>query len=446
MLKRPEEEEERAVSPTPSALLEEGILKTIDVPGEGTEDIWQEDALAIFHFALYTLRPGTKRLPIPTPEEEDEVEALRKRMETFSTEPIPEKPPQEERVVIRELIRDTRQTLHGRPFELRIGRGFTAPALETAVRSMQIGEQARFFIRPECTEGFVALERALSLQDAHHSSRRGSLSTTSRRNSMVHGCLHQHARRRSLDPLDASITNDLETLPLELHIHMLAYRPPITDEPWWCWSAAKRQEQAIALRQEGNQFYKEGDWLGATARYEMALSLLEPMPDDDRLDKALEESMEDIRHVCQLNLAACTLKLRRYKECIEYCDAVLSRRPGNAKAHYRRASARIALGEALDKAREDLEAARSLMMAELRRRGRRMSEAAITTSTWMNGQGMLEEEGEDLAAVAAASQVARTMAGQGEIYSIYHNHSTTSFTTHDDDDDDDDEAIDSVEK
>ncbi|RKP09973.1 hypothetical protein THASP1DRAFT_22240 [Thamnocephalis sphaerospora] len=623
----------RSVSPTPttsSALLEDGILKTVDVPGHDGDPLlepdhasrstrhataeslspalWEDDALAVFHFTLYTLRPGIvsdRRMSEEaeadlkmmnqhherpadgghgdradhrshiengvgaTEDEEDvddttlneengdtmedAVETLRRRMEAFATEPstfpsveiptspmqpplmathllsehgaagydasyplapkedeitmcetlVPDdasdleddededsEPPADERVIVRELVRDTRSTPHGRPFELRVGRGFAASALELAVRSMRVGEQARFLLRRECTEGFSQLERALRLQDSHSTSRRGSLTANGahqRRNSSAHttpllpgsslSCLHQHQhlRRRSLDPVDASLMHDLETMPLELHIHMLEHRPPAagSEEPWWRWSALRRQRHAVVLRQEGNQLYKEGDWMGATARYEMCLTLLEPMPDDHATPVRAEapsevcadaqaqetgngpevqedESPDDIRHACQLNLAACALKLRRYAQCIQHCDTVLARRPGNAKAHYRRATARIALGEDLPRAREDLEAARSLMMAELRRRGRRMSEAApaglaiqashgadghTTVIMLPNGRtdaganciGLLEEDGEDLAAVAAAAHMARAMAGaEGEVYSIYGHSSSSS--------------------
>ncbi|KAI9592830.1 hypothetical protein BDF19DRAFT_450258 [Syncephalis fuscata] len=306
------------------------------------------------------------------------------------------------RVVIRELVRDTHVTPHGRPFELRVGRGFTAAALEMAVKSMRVGEQSRFLLRRECTEGFAQLERALRLQDSHSTSRRGSLSnafhhhgaSSSSQNSPIlpnsalptsngaSSCLHQlhqhHLRQRSVDPADAAVMNDLETLPLELHIHLLEKRAPTsTGEQWWQWSIARRQQEAMTLRQLGNRLYSEGDWLGATARYEMCLTLLEPMPDDqpfvDELSDEVSVDTKELLHVCLLNLAACALKLRRYALCIQYCDTALTRRPGDAKAHYRRATARIALGEDLSRAREDLEAARSLMLSELRRRGRRMS-------------------------------------------------------------------------
>ncbi|KAI8048691.1 hypothetical protein BDF22DRAFT_746702 [Syncephalis plumigaleata] len=560
----PSEDRRRSASPTPniaSALLEEGLLKTVDVPGYDigedyntnetltanlTHDnesnlpiVWQDDTLAVFHFSLYTLRPGNKNVanspaaPILTEtidntieeeeendthnavpnnvainitenngngvyeeqalseeeeedhdedeedeeDDDDEVEedqfpayamaALQRRMSAFSLEPpltIAAQPDRSsfdagsnngnsnsdyestevtmrgsmdsgvsgvqveseqeyettsadasgaatlsERVVIRELVRDTRTTPHGRPFELRIGRGFTAAALEIAIKSMRVGEQSRFLLRRECTEGFAQLERALRLQDSHSSSRRGSLSGTllqhATASSSTQGspvlpsstlnvgngtssCLHQlhqhHLRQRSIDPADAAIMHDLETLPLELHIHLLEKRAPTrTGEQWWRWSRGRRLQEALVLRQLGNRLYADGDWLGATARYEMCLTLLEPMPDDQHLsnDDLLESIAEDaedvdekeLQHVCLLNLAACDLKLRRYAQCIKHCDMALAQRPGDAKAHYRRATARIALGEELPRAREDLEAARSLMISELRRRGRRMS-------------------------------------------------------------------------
>ena len=60
---------------------------------------------------------------------------------------------------------------------------------------------------------------------------------------------------------------------------------------------------------------------------------------------------------CLLNGAACLQRLGRYAEAEAACTLVLGRAPGHAKGLFRRAQARISLGN-IDAARHDLEAIR----------------------------------------------------------------------------------------
>jgi hypothetical protein len=53
---------------------------------------------------------------------------------------------------VRCLIRDTRAPTTPEPMEIRVGLGFTVPCMETAVRSMRVGDEARFLVQPEQAE------------------------------------------------------------------------------------------------------------------------------------------------------------------------------------------------------------------------------------------------------------------------------------------------------
>lgn len=62
----------------------------------------------------------------------------------------------------------------------------------------------------------------------------------------------------------------------------------------------------------------------------------------------------------QLNCAQAELKLKRWRNAVTLCDAVLRREPGNSKARYRRALAKVELAD-LAGALDDLRAAASLL-------------------------------------------------------------------------------------
>jgi len=47
----------------------------------------------------------------------------------------------------------------------------------------------------------------------------------------------------------------------------------------------------------------------------------------------------DLEISCNSNLAACYLELKKYKQCISYCDKVIAKDPKNIKALYRRGMA-----------------------------------------------------------------------------------------------------------
>lgn len=63
--------------------------------------------------------------------------------------------------------------------------------------------------------------------------------------------------------------------------------------------------------------------------------------DDQGENEADVAAAKKLRQTCCLNLAACKLHLQKYEECIKACDVALELDPGNVKALYRRAEARI---------------------------------------------------------------------------------------------------------
>lgn len=69
--------------------------------------------------------------------------------------------------------------------------------------------------------------------------------------------------------------------------------------------------------------------------------------------KAEDELFDSEKHKCHLNLAACMIELKEYRQAINECRLALSLNAGNAKAHYRRGLAHLRLGD-FDEAQLDL--------------------------------------------------------------------------------------------
>lgn len=110
----------------------------------------------------------------------------------------------------------------------------------------------------------------------------------------------------------------------------------------WDMNTQEKIEAAGKKKEEGNALFKAGKYTRASKRYEKAVKFIEydtSFSDDEKKQaKALKVS-------CNLNNAACKLKLKAYKEAEKLCTKVLEMESMNVKALYRRAQAYINLAD-----------------------------------------------------------------------------------------------------
>merc|ERR1719476_723877 len=80
--------------------------------------------------------------------------------------------------------------------------------------------------------------------------------------------------------------------------------------------------------------------------YRRAMDLL-PTGQQELRDLGAEQAQEaeQLRRTCELNRAACALKLGDFQGAANACDEVLRAEPTNEKALYRRASANFGLSD-----------------------------------------------------------------------------------------------------
>ncbi|KAF5941933.1 hypothetical protein HYC85_019575 [Camellia sinensis] len=127
----------------------------------------------------------------------------------------------------------------------------------------------------------------------------------------------------------------------------------VKEKESWEMSTQEKVEAAGKKKEEGNALFKAGKYERASKRYEKAVKFVEydSIYSDDEKQQA-----KVLKVPCNLNNAACKLKLKDYKQAEKLCTKVLEIDGRNVKALYRRAQAYIQLVD-LDLAEIDIKKA-----------------------------------------------------------------------------------------
>ncbi|URE17863.1 Peptidylprolyl isomerase [Musa troglodytarum] len=121
----------------------------------------------------------------------------------------------------------------------------------------------------------------------------------------------------------------------------------------WDMNTAEKIEAAGKKKEEGNALFKLGKYARASKRYEKGAKFIEY---DNSFSEEEKKQSRALKAICNLNNAACKLKLNDYKEAEKLCSKVLEVDTRNVKALYRRAQAYIQLAD-LDLAELDVKKA-----------------------------------------------------------------------------------------
>jgi FK506-binding protein 4/5 len=111
-------------------------------------------------------------------------------------------------------------------------------------------------------------------------------------------------------------------------------------ESWDMKNNAEKIEAAAKKKEEGNVWFKMGQYAKASKRYEKAAKFVEY---DSAFTEDEKKQSKVLKITCKLNNAACKLKLKDYREAEKLCSKVLELESTNVKALYRRAQAYIEL-------------------------------------------------------------------------------------------------------
>ncbi|XP_024983028.1 peptidyl-prolyl cis-trans isomerase FKBP62-like [Cynara cardunculus var. scolymus] len=192
------------------------------------------------------------------------------------------------------------------PFEFKIDEEQVIDGLDRGVKTMKKGEVALLTIHPEYAFGSI---------ESHQES------ATIPANSTVH-----------------------------YNVELISFEK---EKDSWELSTPEKIETSGRKKEEGNTLFKRKKYERASKRYEKALSYIEY---DSAFSDDEKQQAKVLKISCNLNNAACKLKLRDYKQAVKLCTKVLDADSKNVKALYRRAQAYIQLVD-LDLAELDIKKA-----------------------------------------------------------------------------------------
>ncbi|CAH8278884.1 unnamed protein product [Arabidopsis lyrata] len=127
----------------------------------------------------------------------------------------------------------------------------------------------------------------------------------------------------------------------------------IKEKESWDMNTQEKIEAAGKKKEEGNMLFKAGKYARASKRYERGVKYIEY---DSTFDEEEKKKARDLKIACNLNDAACKLKLKDYKEAAKLSTKVLEMDSRNVKAMYRRAHAYMETAD-LDLAELDIKKA-----------------------------------------------------------------------------------------
>ncbi|XP_010905156.1 70 kDa peptidyl-prolyl isomerase-like [Elaeis guineensis] len=127
----------------------------------------------------------------------------------------------------------------------------------------------------------------------------------------------------------------------------------VKEKESWDMNNAEKIEAAGKKKEEGNALFKVGKYERASKRYEKGAKFIEY---DSSFSDEEKKQSKVLKITCNLNNAACKLKLKDYKQAEKLCTKVLELDGRNVKALYRRAQAYIQLAD-LDLAEVDIKKA-----------------------------------------------------------------------------------------
>ncbi|KAK3123921.1 hypothetical protein QOZ80_8AG0637990 [Eleusine coracana subsp. coracana] len=127
----------------------------------------------------------------------------------------------------------------------------------------------------------------------------------------------------------------------------------VKDKESWDLNNEEKIEAAGKKKEEGNALFKLGKYARASKRYEKAAKFIEY---DTSFSEDEKKQSKQLKISCNLNNAACKLKLKDYKQAEKLCTKVLELDSRNVKALYRRVQAYMQLAD-LELAEADIKKA-----------------------------------------------------------------------------------------
>ncbi|ORX51042.1 TPR-like protein [Piromyces finnis] len=271
------------------------------------------------------------------------------------------------------LVGNTHHVNEGLPFELRLGKKFSAFAFEKCIHTMEKGENSLFLCAPHSMMAYNTMESILhhvdykkSLLKQHNVGDKNGINFSKK---LIDYKNYLNKKYQDLCRDDLVFIIEIELVDIQL--------PESYQKCVWEMDDTEKYFHAVNLKNEGNILFKANEFNKASVKFQEALSIYQVMihsgsllnekfqklsvhkdsfdepKKDNKSSLYTLESLTALSNICLLNYSACQLKLKNYHYVIESCTEVLRNDPENIKAYFRRGKAYSNLNSHLDLAKKD---------------------------------------------------------------------------------------------
>lgn len=248
------------------------------------------------------------------------------------------------------VIDDSKQLNPNKPMELIIGKKFKLEVWEKAIKTMWLGEVAKFTVAKEIIGNYPIA--AKQLREYY------------KKTCNTKQCGHDHANEPRQHCCGFNLIEhglgypDLDNLlknPKELDFIfelVKVEKPGDYKKDAWILNETERISMIPVLKESGNNFFKEKKYAEASEKYREALGFLEDLLLKEKPNDTDWNNLNEQKLPILLNFSLCEFNLNEFYSCIEHTTTILEHQSNNVKALFRRAKAQAAVGK-FNEARED---------------------------------------------------------------------------------------------
>ncbi|CAF1302357.1 unnamed protein product [Adineta ricciae] len=233
------------------------------------------------------------------------------------------------------VIDDSRK--YKKPMEITFGHKFKLECWETCLKTMRLGEIAKFSVDKDLVSVYPAVAKQIrdyyrtqmpehKHDDDHHEH---------------HHCCGFMALEQGLGHEDLDkIMRQPQSLDFTFEL-IKVLRPGEFEKDTYLLNDEEKKRQIPELKLAGNDLYNAGQFAEAASKYGQALQFFEDLMLKEKPNDVDWRELDTQRRPLLLNFVQCQLKLGNFYSAIEHATTILDSDPSNVKARYRRATAHV---------------------------------------------------------------------------------------------------------
>ncbi|CAF2664044.1 unnamed protein product [Rotaria sp. Silwood2] len=228
------------------------------------------------------------------------------------------------------VIDDSRK--YKKPMEITLGHKFKLDCWETCLKTMRLGEIAKFSVDKDLVDVYPAVAKQIrdyyknQMKEHKHDDDHESHHCCGFM-ALEHGLGHEDLDKLMRHPESLDFTFEL----------IKVLRPGEFEKDTYLLNDEEKQRQIPELKLAGNNLYNAGKYEEASNKYGQALQFFEDLMLKEKPNDVEWRQLDLQRRPLLLNFVQCKLKLGDFYSAIEHATTILDSDPTNIKARYRRA-------------------------------------------------------------------------------------------------------------